>query len=662
MAYRLCDPKVLQAVDRIIRDVDKRYDECLVDRFLEFIELTATSDANDTNGERLEDYKAVLDHIKYFTDHKAFVMLNQSRALKTFYSVLKSNKLTDRRFNDILPHLSSLWSTLDCIIINDNLSAMTAMLSIFIHLSCSESGHQWLMSQVIEPPLRLSNSHLKDVINLVEYFLDCKNYHTKNKVEKLFEHLISNTKSDDFMQKNLIEKLICDLLLKGSTSMVHILNSIRTKGHGDLDRYNIVDSLHSSFEMMIEQSNFMNFCRCLASMSSLSSSHIETCKRSAHLKGLIIYLSCFDDDKSLAYLLYPLLSRCIRRDNAMLEEKLDLSADEKMFIRTNMKKSIIFLCLAQLNQMNSYRNAKLVIDSLVEYIRCHWNSIADYKDVMECCSVLIHVLERCILSDDNSLDLLNTLHHTLSDITFSEQTKPIMMRLLKILQTVHSSCSQINNYECEKLHLRTLDLASRTNDHDILDEFLQFFRRNPFDFNRNLKYTKKYIDFVWKQVYLNAKDTEHRELLGNLVYLLVDLDIKVESSTFLTYGIKHHHDIPNILSDLLINRFAILPTVELVIEALDNEDFQLDIECVDRLVQGLQIAIKSEASGQSRLKAFEILCGLSKKFSAIKSDIIDNLKGYIELSEETDEKLELHSMVDDILNYDLISDGILDCY
>lgn len=662
MAYRLSHPKVIQAIDRIVRDIDKKYDECLVDRFLEFIESRAQNDADNLDAERFEDSLVVLNHIKYFTDHKAFVMLNQARALKTFYSILKSNNLTEKQFNEISPYLNSVWNTLDIIIINDNLSAMTIMLSIFIHLSKSELGHRWLMAQEIEPPLRLSDSELNDVISLVRHFLDCKNYHTKNKVENLFEHLILNTRSVDSRQTSLIGDLIRTLLLQGSTSVVHVLNSILSKGYSDLERYNVVDSLQKSFDVMVKQSNFINHCKCLALTSPLSTSHIESCKKNGQLRGLIVYLSCFDCNKSLAYLLYPLISDCRERVNDMLERKLDLSDDEKIFIDKNSKKSIITLCLVQLNQAKSYHNPRLVIDCIIEYITCHWRITTDYRDVMECCSVLLRMQEKCDLLDDYSLNLMDSLHAILSNMIQSNQSKPIIMRLIKILQLVHSKCSKARGADCRTLSVRTLELALNTNDHDILDEFLQFFIMNPHDYGEDIESTKKYINFVWKHVHLNTKDTEHRELLGHLAHLLVDLDLKIESSIFDMFGIKHRHDIPIMLADLLIEKFAILPTVELIVEALEQENLNLGTECLGRLTDGLYTVIKSEASRASRLRAFKILCSIQDKLNPVKPETMNDLKKYIESNDEADDKMELHSMVDDILNYDLISDGILDCY
>lgn len=662
MACRLCHPKVLQAIDRIVRDIDKKYDECLVDRFLEFIESRARNDVDDQDTERFEDSLAVLNHIRYFTDHKAFVMLNQARAFKTFYSILKSNNLTEKQFNEILPHLGSIWGTLDVIIINDNLSAMTIMLSIFIHLSNSELGHQWLLEQVIEPPLRLSNTELSDVISLVRHFLDCKNYHTKNKVEKLLEHLILNTRSVDSKQTSLIGNLIRALLLEGSTSMIHVLNSILSKGYTDLERYNVVDSLQKSFDVMIKQPNFMNYCKCLALTNPLSTSHIESCKKNNHLRGLIVYLSCFDCGKSLAYLLYPLISDCRGDNNDLLERRLDLSSDDKVFIDGNFKKSIITLCLVQLNQVKSYHDPEVVIDCLVEYITCHWGITTDYRDVMECCSVLRRMQEKCDLSDDHSLNLLDSLHSILSSMIQSKQSKPIIMRLVEILQIVHSKCSKKRSADCRTLSMRTLELAFRTDDHDILDEFLQFFIVNPYEPDEDIDSTKKYINFVWKHVHLKSKDTEHRELLGHLAHLLVTLDLKVESSILEISGIKHRYDIPMMLGDLLIEKFAILPTVELIIGALEHENLNLETECLGHLAEGLHTAIKSEASRSSRLQAFEILRSIQAKLNLAKSEMMSDLKKYMDPNDEANDKMELHSMVDDILNYDLISDGILDCY
>lgn len=655
MAYRITDARVLQAVDRIVRDIDKRYDECLVDRFLEFIE---SSDAGDKS---FSDSIFVLNHIKYFTDHKAFVMLNQARAFKTFYSILKRSELQEEQFNHILPHLNSLWSTIDIIIINDNLAAMTVMLSIFTHLSNSKFGHSWLMNQKIEPSLKLSRIELKDITSLVEHLLDCKNYHTRNKVENLLEQLICNTNSEDSEQTTIIKNLIQNLVLQGSTSIVHILNRILTKDRDDLKRYSIGHCLQESFEIMMKQPSFVNFCRCLALTGPLSSSHIETYKRNNQLRGLIVYLSCFNTEKSLGFILFPLITACGSHDSP-LEQKLDLNADEKSFVCKNMEKRIITLCLIQLNQAKNYCDAKLVIDVLIDYTRSHWNDVTEYRNVMECCSVLMRIQKNCILSNDETLSLLESLHETLSVMTQSERTKPIVTILLKVLREVHYNLSNMEHGDCEVHLYRTIELASRTNDHDILDEFLQFFKTNTFDLAQMSKCLERYIDFVWKHVYLNTKETEHRELLGNLAHLLLNIDLKVEPSILKERGIKHRHDIPVILSDILINRFAILPTIELVIEALSLENFALDNHCLERLSKGLQIAIKSEASNLSRLRAFEFVKVIQEKIGCQKPDEVEKLRKYVELNEESDDKMELHSMVDDILNYDLISDGILDCY
>lgn len=663
MNYRLCDLKVLQAIDCIVRDVDKKYDECLVDRFLEFIEFKASEKGGALVGtdSNFDDTLALMDRIKYFTDHKAFVMLNQARAFKAFYSVLKSTELSDVRFSEILPHLDSLWHTLDMIIINDNLSALTVILSIFSHLTHSETGYHWLTSQTIDPPLRYSGSDLRDVTNLVEQFIDCKNYHTKNKVETLFQDLICNSKSIDCQQRAILAKLIQNLLLKGSMSMVHILNNIITTGYTDLEQFDVANSLRNSFAVMLKQPRFINFCRCIALTSSLSSLYIEDMKKSNQLKGLIVYLSHFDDINSLVYLLYPLLFYCEGDETDSLKQELRIEPDDVAFIDKNINKTVITLCLVQLKRVKNYFNSRLVIDTLITYVKCHWNIVADYKDVMECCSVLLEMRDKLILTNEDSLHLLEILHSTLSDIKLSEQTKPVFMKLLKILQFSHFQYSISEDSDCDEFTSKTIDLAYRTTDHEILDEFVQFFKMNPIACKSGN--TERYVDLVWSHIYLNSKDTEHRELLGNLAHLLVSIDLETDSSTLEAHGIRHHHDIPIILGDLLVNRFAIIPTVELIIESLNFEEFQFDQVSLTHLAEGLYITVKGEASEETRLEAFRILRIINEHIiSSYSCESLETLEKYIDTVEKKDNKMELHSMVEDILNYDLLSDGILDCY
>lgn len=658
MVYKLNDAKVLQAIECIIKDTDRKYDECLVERFLDFLKETPDDGW-------LKATESILDRIKSYMDHKAFVMLNQARTYKIIHSILETKNfyLDQTEMNMLEPCLNSLWDTLDIVILNRNSGAMTVMLAIFNLLVIPAPGFRWIIDKKIEPPIRLANEvEISDLISLLRYYLENNNnYHTMNQAERLFEALTLSSQLKDLPLSHPLvistRQLIKDLTLKGSSSMVKILINFMasaTDSHIKVDvdflleRYSIREVAHESFMKLIEQpalndTLLKNLCKCLAlSHSSRNQIHIDKLSSRNKLDSIIIYLShsfitdTEFDHQLLTYTLYPLLANCDDdEDIQVLIGKLMASRDDRIFIDRNTNSRIVTLCLTELYEILSYKShilnwnefdrrdhhvhpkiLTLIIDTLINFIRRNYKSTKEHKNIMECCKVLEglrHVYRR--YGEKIVAHTLTSIHSIIEAMEFNQDSKPILLKLINVM-----SLTQSEHYELPETSrlccclAKSVDLALKFDDHDIMDEFVSLFIKSNVVklYERSLPNLRKYVQLIWKHMSLGARDTEHRELFGNLAPLLVEIDLLVDSSTLEFHGIKRYHDIPMLLGDILTEKATFLPTVEKIVWCLDDYSKELRYnggvrDCLDHVALGLCATVKGEAEDNTRLVALKIL-------------------------------------------------------
>jgi len=818
MSYKPDDKKVLMAIDRIIKDIDKKYDECLVDHFLTFIEEEL--DMYCYGDVRTKALLTLFDRLKSFMDHPAFVMLNQARALKVFDRTL--TRVFTLELNLFIPHLESLWKILGTIIVNQNSAAMAVMFSTLQQLVESNTGFYWLIDKKIEPPVIIQGNKVSDITSLLQFYIKTStNYHTKNKAEKLFEALTVNAFMQEFSPTHplvlSIKSAIRDITLVDTASMAHMLSNMtkdtRINRKQFLDRYDIPEIMQESLTRYIERPSsdlrkYLALCKCLA-LTNSSDNFIkifEKLKSYGKLEGIIVYL-CRSNCKERELhqllptcLLYPLLTKCYNDDSQVLINKLIATREERDFIERNMSDKLITICLVSLRQMmrrkkncDSYENnynfphraLMLTFNTLTNYIKCHHDA-KNFKNVMECCSIL----KTLCISDAIDRDALNGsiegLYCVLESIEIdTEQAKSIIMEVIRVLRAAQLKYTMMIFSEAADKSLlswnRTVELAFKFDDHDILNEFVLSLTNslsiNGLNFPHARSSISRYLDLIWNHIYQNAKNTDHRELLGNLAHLLIEIDIDAEPRVFEEINIHRHHEIPMLLGDILIHKSPVLPTVERVVDAiharyltsysaelsasrltvgyvsrLDSPTLPSSVkDNLDHLALGLCITIRGEASESHRhdclttinaliremitnsddseylLKRlvrtgiletlYDIITGTmysrswyetaKSRIGLITTGVLSSLAKADELivnlimssehfaigtiSQEqrlaraksiaefytlkteykreveaswvqTSDKMELSSMVDDILNYELISDGISDCY
>lgn len=772
--------RLLSAIDHVIKDTDKKFDECLIEHFMGYL----STEEYDTH--------AVIDRVKSYMEHKAFLMLNQARALKILQSTLQNYICRERdiEFDLTRPHLEAMWNILDVLVLNKDLSAMTVFLSICTGLIKSDTGYSWLMSQRVEPPIRLMVHEIADITSLLSYYIKtCNNYHTKNKAERLLKNIMLSPKQASQPPTTLL-KLIEDLIKSCSMSMISILIDI-AKNRPEIaeelfPRANVADLVQQTFVALLRRPDstsevygktFNQLSLCLSFINPPMSwrTIVERLESKKRIESIIIFLcnsKTFDEQKEnlmLAFCLYPVLESCKTEDVKPLIERLHIDRLHSELLDQNKSHRLLTFCLSQIRQLAERKESRpseftyiLIFDILILFITNHFNDPKQYKNVMEACSILI-CLEALFYKDHHLKKIINQVHKMISCMTqHDEQTKPIVLELMKVLRAAQSSLRYGSKLETID---KTMDLAFQFKDHDILNEFALFFVTEYLPLNQDDKGSKS-IKLVWDHMYLEAKDTDHRELLGNLATLLINIDLEAYNSALDLVGIRRHHDIPSIIGDLLIEKAAVVPTVERIIETLDmlgdpesnvngaistGYVSRLDSptlsrsvkKCLDRLVGGLCATIKGESSEETRMKTFKIINNLIfdmplnetddwviterltnngiletifdvsqgsmypprlrrravfrlaflrtfLKISVMEktllnnhSDEIDEVRrnkisklvkfyegtGYLlwDLKDENPEEVEVYSfslssLVDDILNYELISDGIVDCY
>lgn len=770
--------RLLSAVDNIIKDTDKKFDECLVEQFVESL----NSPEIDTT--------LVINRVRCFMEHKAFLMLNQSRAMKVLLSITKKSLSLEGlvELELIRPSLDSMWNILDVIVINNDLSAMTVFLSICEILTAHEVTYEWLLGKRVYPPINLVEAQINDILGLIGYYLKtCNNYHTKNKAEKLLKSIIINAKAPRGSYTDLF--LTIEELIKGcSMSIISIIIDI-AKNHPEIakslfSQANVADMVQQTFVSLLRKPdstsesynrifNQISLCLSLVRPSMNWRTIVERLESKKKLESIIVYLcnsESYDQHREnlmLAFSLYPILKACKPDDAKHLIERLDIDRNQSELIDMNHSSRLLTFCIAQIRQLAEKRTSRpsdlsytLIFDALVLFITNHFNDSSHYRNVMEACSVL-----RCLEAisyKDHLKKIINQVHKIVSHMTeHDEQTKPIILELMKVIRAAQGSLKYGSKLETIN---KTLDLAFQFKDHDVMNEFALFFVNEYLPLNLSDDRGSKAVQLVWNHMYLEAKETNHRELLGNLATLLITIDLEAYKSALDLIGIRRHHDVPTLIGELLIEKSAVLPTIERIIDTLDMLGYpesnvteaistgyvsRLDSpnlsrsvkRCLDKLVIGLCVTVRGETCESTRLKALKIINNLIFDMPLNESDdiiiterltnngiletifdvatgtmyaprlrkqarsrlkfmktflkiptmeralinlwndkdiryakitkMVEFYQGNGEQSGSLDEaqcsssindRIRIASLVDDILNYDLISDGILDCY
>lgn len=630
------DDEILSAIDRVIKDVDGKYDECLVEQFVESFNIHSRLDSDRSS--------LILDRLKFYFEHKSFLMLNQTRAFKIFKSVSKTMR-NKQELEKLMPFLDSFWKSIDTVILNNNTSAMAIMFDIFTTIvSVDELGIVWVLGREITPPIQMSIP-IDGIPSLVKYYMTTmKNYHTRNRAEKLVLKLIVSKSHHPLMAK--FEKLVRELILHGC-SFASILDAIdRDLLDSQLhSRYKISETIKHSFLANVEKPtvDLLKICKHLSRTDLSRKFIIEKLRSKKRLDCIIYYIigsvfedNHFSDQLLLSYVLYPISAKSNDEETQALVNSLMATRDEKDFVEWNMNSKTQTLCLAQLGVAykdlvyNSSRSPftnrtfNMIIATLSNYIRCHYSlecTGSQVKNMLECCQIFELMINMTPADVRTSYKILKIMQNLLDDIQYNDHTKPLVLQFISTMldtgRTIFMEEYSEVAGEVNDIWLKAVDIAFKFRDPELLNLFTEFFMEMcPY---QQLGREKNYMKLVFEHIYSETKETDHREVLGFLMRMLIRLDLSAGDVALKKQNIKRYFDIPIMISDIICQKSMVPTTIEKLFAPspahgqTDNtmSDFYLcDIdssEVREKLARAFILIVKSDSNEFTRMKSLERL-------------------------------------------------------
>lgn len=407
-----------EAVECLVRDSDKKYDEVLVDRFADLIKLELSTHAGDW----LQTCMPLVETLQHLIQDRAFVMFDQARAFKLLRAIVDSKWMNRQEFEGLQPLLDSFWASVPNVMVNNNLPAATVMLQILKGLWKTRFAHDWLLARQIKPQLEINHQKVKDLAGIAKFYLKSgNNYHTKNRAEELFQELLSvsymmNLPIEHPLVDSLL-KTVRELLLDGSDTIVTVIMKVLSKLNAKIicTNYGISDMIQESFEATVKKPkcNFIILCKCLAlsGRRKFLTHNIKLLKENHRVEALIVYLisrphywdHCDLNEFVETYLMYPILSTCSDSDSKEITSRLKLNLSETQQIDKCNHPRLTLHCLIHLNQL--LQNKKLIqsqlkpsslpilMKMLTSFVKTHIDSIKHYKSMFESLSTLRSLLE-----------------------------------------------------------------------------------------------------------------------------------------------------------------------------------------------------------------------------------------------------------------------------
>lgn len=624
--------EVLDAIDRIIKDVDRKYDECLVEHFIESFDISCPE--LECRGPE------ILKRLQFYFEHKSFLMLNQTRAFKILKSILpkSSNLINAQELEKVIPLLDSFWKTLDTIVLNNNSSAMAIVFDLLKQVTTlNEQGFSWTLEREITPPIRLSIP-IEDVSSLIKYYIiKCNNYHIKNKAQKLLISIITQNSHHSAMDKFI--RLAQELILECSSMGLAIADS-----GSQLDpQYKIWETIEKSFLINIDKTDvdINPLCKHLAKTNLSHEVVMDGLRSKKKLNGIIYYVTrapqktCQFEKELFLYVLYPLLAKFDDEETRHLVNKLMATSGEKDFVKSNMNCKTQTLCLVQLKNIVSEHldfiwnwhdpmgTPNTIVVTLLNHIRCNYSlncTGTQVKTMSECCDILSIILE---ISNSFAESIISRIYMTtykfLIDIDYNNLTKPIAIKLLKLMLLANKTYVKILSTtrldKIDDIFLKTVELAYKFQDSELLNEFTLFFGNAFSSFTEELV-QESYVRLVFDHIYHHTKDTEHRELLGNLAGIFIAIDLEAEDATLSKLNIKRYHDVPIIISDIIEQNSAIPTTIEKIISnicTMKSRSYIEQFSCPEvreKFSKALTLVIRSDSSETIRLQTFILISHL----------------------------------------------------
>lgn len=374
--------RVIEAIDCLVRDVDNQYEEHLLDKVLEC-----------TQTHLMPWETSVLCRLKSYFDSYIDVNsgspINLARALKVFGSILSLKNVADEvEFSQLTSCLRGVWGSVDRIMVDKNLQALSMTLSMFDKLANTRRGYLWLAQLEIDLPIILYEGVDYKINNLVSLVQFCVRTAERDSMRDsaglLMSSLVLN--SVVFLPPNHQQIICLKELIRGLPedevsmhALIDLITSIvdlEISKEALLSLYEIPQILARHFEDRVSAQPFADIdhlCSCLALVNGPSdfNRYLERLIAHKKLDGIIIYLSESNykghelSQLIQGYLIYPLLKDCITHaETVVLSKRLLATPEQLEFVDTNWTSRIVELACCRLNWIcedNYYLNEHTTI-------------------------------------------------------------------------------------------------------------------------------------------------------------------------------------------------------------------------------------------------------------------------------------------------------------
>lgn len=679
--------EVITTIELLVKDVDMHYDECLAERFIGHLEtetfrreIKEVEEVNTVAARQelhLSLYKNILDQFKQYMEAEQFSTINQSRLLGTFYSAMKGS-IDIGEFQDVESYSELIWSSMDMVLTNcDQFSIGTYITILCAGLSKSRIAFEWLIAMKKNPPIKIVKNGqeftIENIISLLGFvFQTTENYITKKKAAKLLSQVVSLSfelsRSTFYAHQEGILNFTRQMMLRNNPTIFMFVREIGNHGvYKSLGLYDLLEEVFTKF--LATDECMINLCKCLAQTNFRIKPRtvIERLQSRNKFPEVLCYLANLRDVEGLdqlfvTYFSYPILAWCKHEETPLLAMRFLITCDERIFVERNSNPKNLKFCFVQLNILldNEYQRCKAPVprssrmslstnfvrqcsEALTLFVVANMKVKSRQRYLSLAIGVLIKIADLCsfVMEMDIILKLLQLVQDIIENIESDPgDNRHVLQLSLKVLAATHRLASYVKPSflykgitECMS---RTIKIALRYDDHEILNEFASMIADNPFDFQYSEESTKAYIQLAWLHMYQRSEGTTHPEYLGNICRLLLEIDLLAGDSILAHYGLRRHIEIPSILSHILREYSAVTPTIEKIICGLDNQcrkendssgyydrstylcrlDNRLLPESVQpslaTLVQGVCLVVKSELDETHRLKAVELLLRMTE--------------------------------------------------
>lgn len=653
--------KTTDAIKKILTDTEETLDECLVERFLESVEIIL-SDANHVF--RSETDK-ILSLLSVQMEHENFVVSNKSRVLQTFDTITRKRASDPEFVHQIQDHLRHIWNLIPALICEKDELSICYILNIFQPLATREVFMSFIDQLRIENP----SGDVVDFQSFIKYILEnLTNYHSKNKIGKFMKHIIHsivNRKELFEFQISMID--IIKTQMKNNNILIYIsLNQVaQTLTDPDKKKMNELFDMEMIYratcsKLISSKQNLVPVCKSFAAINTSSVIPEDLiCKfRQAHRFEEVVALLGYRIDKDASsiknYILGPVLMHIISLEhksfiNTELLKKLELDDTNRDYLVEHLTderllSKMLKSCLVHLPEcIESFHKHNLDLDPHIceqlSNTSIEVLTLFILKSFPSNQNNLLHLalaaLDRILQlkpkSNTQSLALIEHIIGLVIQIKGDTHNllRPTAFYLLNIIGTIYK---QMMNHESKKsITMKIVEVAKQFDDQDLLNEICILFIDNQLDLSiLDRDQIREFVRLVWNHILPKARKTTHRELIGSVTGLLIFIDLEVELCILEECcKIHRHQEIPRLIGDILRDYAPVDATIGRILSCLSNislsqQDNPNDVTYIEylqspnlgprvrhnlaNLIQGITSAMRCETNYDNLDLGIRLLC------------------------------------------------------